>query len=105
MNITPIFLVPLTAFSFFNHHFRQKPPEHKEKTCFCHNLEKNPVTICISNRALIEGHNNHIGRGKDRPGRCEDVPSVPEFNVLTGGLALVTSAGSYLVWKRKMRQK
>lgn len=71
-----------------------------ETVCFCHNVKNNPVTICTDNNGLINGHTNHVESGDDTLGPCEEIPAVPEFGLITGAMALLTSAGSYMVFKR-----
>lgn len=106
MYIAPAFLVPFAAFSIFSSRPNRPTPPEQPKVCFCHDLTTNPVTTCYdaTDHDAITKHIHHIAERKDEYGKCEEVPSVPEFNMLTGGLALITSAGSYIVWKRKMRK-
>jgi len=61
-----------------------------DKVTVCHNGN----TIEISTSALAA----HLEHG-DTEGPCP--PAVPEFGLITGSLALIGSAGSFLILKRK----
>ena len=76
-----------------------------DNVCFCHNLTNNPITICTDNEGLINGHQGHVDNGTDSLGECPVPPQVPEFGLITGSLALIGSAGSFLVMKRKNSKK
>ena len=60
------------------------------------------VTICHNGNTMevaapaVPAHLNH----GDTLGPCV-APVVPEFGLITGALALVTSAGSFIILKRK----
>lgn len=71
------------------------------EVCFCHNLNNNPITICTDNQGLINGHQGHVDNETDSLGECPVPPEVPEFGLITGALAMIGSAGSFLVLKRK----
>lgn len=72
-----------------------------EEVCFCHNINNNPITVCTSTEGLINGHMGHVENGSDTLGICaEDVPVVPEFGLITGIVALASSAGIFLKMKQ-----
>jgi hypothetical protein len=41
-----------------------------ERTCFCHNVNNNPHTVCTSNKGEIQGHLRHTRNGQDTRGEC-----------------------------------
>ena len=45
--------------------------KNQEKVCFCHNVNRNPHTICTSNKGKIKGHTKHVKNGTDYVGRCK----------------------------------
>lgn len=73
-----------------------------DQVCFCHNIQNNPVTVCTDNQGLINGHSGHVESGMDILGRCEDIPAVPEFGLVTAGLATVLSGGSLFALRKKI---
>lgn len=98
-------LLPIVAFVLLTltaqQTYAQRPTDNPKQTvCFCHNINNNPTTICTDNQGLINGHQGHVDAGNDTLGACPEVPAIPEFGIITGVAALVTSAGSYFIFKR-----
>lgn len=47
------------------------------ETCFCHNVNNNPHTICTSNQGQINGHTGHVNNGTDTFGACQSPTNTP----------------------------
>jgi len=68
----------------------------------CHHNPGNEVTLTFQNQQSYEGHlgTPHSGSTYDTPGPCETA-DVPEFGLIPGVLAALTSGGTFLYMKKR----
>ena len=52
--------------------------ENHQQVCFCHNVNRNPHTICTANQGYINGHLRHVRNGQDTFGECTQPSPTPE---------------------------
>lgn len=91
--LTAVFLTVVTAAGFS----AKSSYAVADTVTVCHVPPDPDQTLEISESALSA----HLGHG-DTEGPCPVPPVVPEFGLITGGLALAASAGSYFLMKRRV---
>jgi hypothetical protein len=112
-HISIITVLLITLFGFIsvvpimakNQEIKEEKTERRE-FCFCHNLNSNPQTVCVTNFGDYFGHLIHVFQRKDSFGRCGVVsptepPSVPEFGLVTGVVTLLSSGGIAYVFRKR----
>lgn len=70
-------------------------PSEDGKVAICHVTPNHQQTLSVSESAL----DAHLGHG-DSLGPCP-VAEIPEFGSIAGAIALLTSGGSFLLFKRR----
>ena len=68
-----------------------------DKVTICHVVPPTPETITVSESALPA----HLAHG-DTLGACPTPPVVPEFGLITGAIALLTSGGAFYLLKKRV---
>ena len=67
--------------------------------CYCHNIHNSPQTLCF--QSSIPGHEGHVASGFDTKGVCP-TPPVPEFGMITGAVAFITSLGAFITLRKRI---
>lgn len=112
--ISIIFVLLVTLFGFISinplfakeNDGNQQSGENNRDYCFCHNQNNNPQTLCFKDSNDDFGHLKHVSEGKDSFGRCGvtppiEPPSVPEFGLITGSMALLSSGGVAYIFRKR----
>lgn len=71
--------------------------EEDDKVTICHVVPPTPHTITVSESALSA----HLAHG-DTLGACPTTPVVPEFGLITGAIALLSSGGAFYLLKKRI---
>jgi len=67
-------------------------------TVICHVKSNPPQTMTVATQGELNGHLGH----DDYLGPCNNNPAVPEFGLITGGLAFLTSGGAFYFLKKRV---
>ena len=95
MKLKKIFISSIAALSLFVLPVGQVLAQ-ADKVTICHVVSTPNQTLEVAQPAV----DAHLAHG-DTLGECPTPPVVPEFGLITGVLALVTSAGSFIILKRR----
>ena len=90
-----IFVAILLSAFFTSWLWRVRANNQHEETCFCHNVNHNPHTICTDDQGWINGHLGHVNNGTDTLGECVAPTVTPTPTVTPSPTPIICPSGTY----------